>query len=209
MVKINTLLCLNNVFITGNEIGSTTTRSAVTVNEDPNQTDNLEKRSTSTILKITDMNIGTILERRIQTNWQFMLIITCVLIVLATTYLGKCVHRHLKSRAHQVSNTDTAAPNTTINESNQIEYFYEDMQNAEYEEPERYRTVVCDDNSENGINTFQEKMESVSIMNITSSLEPSTDEAFNGHHVSESIMYENQPKIEIRETGDLYLTPTI
>lgn len=57
-----------------------------------------------------------------------MLIITCVLIVLAASYLGSCVHRHCKSRAHQVSNTDTAAQNTSIIESHQIEYFYEEMQ---------------------------------------------------------------------------------
>lgn len=169
----------------------------------------MEDRSTLTILKITDTNIRTIIEHRIQTNWQFMLIITCVLIVLAATYLGRCVHRHCKSRAHQVSTTNTAAQNTSINESHQIEFFYEEMQNVEYEDPERYRTVACDDNSGNGINTSQEKMDSVSIIPILLSLEPSTDEALNGHHVSENTMYENQPKIEIRETGDLYLTPTM
>lgn len=83
------------------------------------------------------------------------------------------------------------------------------MQNEEYEDPERYRTVACDDNSGNGINTSQEKMDSVSIIPILLSLEPSTDEALNGHHVSESTMYENQLEIEIRETGDLYLSPTV
>lgn len=157
-----------NVFITGNVISSTVSRSAVTVTEVLNRTDHLEERSTSTILKITDTNIGTILEHRIQTNWQFMLIITCLLIFLATTYLGRCVHRHWKSRAHQVSNTNTTAPDTTINDSNQIEYFYEEMQNAIYEDPERYRTIAYDGNSRNGINTSQEKIDSVSITHIRS-----------------------------------------
>lgn len=201
---------LKTVFITGNEISSSIPRPSVTALRDLNRTDLLEERSTSTILKITDTNIRTIIEHRIQTNWQFMLIITCVLIVLAATYLGRCVNRHCKSRAHQVSNTFTAAQNTSINESHQIEYFYEEMQNVEYEDPEHYRTVACDDYSGNiAINTSQEKMDSVSIILIRSSLEPSTDEPFNGHHVSENTMYENQPKIEIRETDDLYLTPTM
>lgn len=138
-----------------------------------------------------------------------MLIITCVLIVLAATYLGRCIHGHCKSRSHQVSTTDIAAQNTSINESHQIEYLYEEMQNVEYEDPERYRTVACDDNSVNGFNTSQEKMDSVSIIPIMSSLEPSTDEELNRHHINENTMYENQSKIEIRETVDLYLTPTM
>lgn len=196
---------LKTVFITGNEIRSSIPRSSVTGLKDLHRTDLLEERSTSTILKIPDTNIRTIIEHRIQTNWQFMLIITCVLIVLAATYLGRCVHRHCKSNAQQVGNTNTAAQNTSINESHQIEY-YEEMHNVEYEDPERYRTVACDDNSENGINTSQAKMDSVSIIPILLSLEPSTDVALNGNHVSENAMY---LKIEIKETGDLYLSPTL
>lgn len=192
-----------NVFITGNVISSTVPHSAVTVTEVLNRTDHLEERSTSTILKITDTNIGTILEHRIQTNWQFMLIITCVIIILTTSYLGRCVYRQWKSRTHQ-GNTNTAALNMAINENPQIQYFYDEIQNVEYEDPERYRTLACDDNSGNGKNTSQVKMYSVSIR---SSLEPSTDEPLNGNHVSENRMYENLPKIEIRECNDLYLTP--
>lgn len=203
------MLFIKIVFITGNEISSSIPRSFVPALKDLNRTEFLEERSTSTIFEITDTNIRTIIEHRIQTNWQFMLIITCVLIVIAATYLGRCVHRHCKFNAQQVGNTNTAAQNTSINESHQIEYFYEEMQNVEYEDPERYRTVACDDNSGNGINNSQEKMDSVSIIPIMSSLEPSTDEALNGHHVSENTMYENQPKIEIRETGDLYLSPIV
>lgn len=84
------------------------------------------------------------------------------------------------------------------------------IQNVEYEDPERYRTIACDGNSGNGINTSQKKMDYVSILPITSSLESSTDEPLiNGHHVSENTMYENQLQIEIRESRELYLTPTI
>lgn len=203
------MLFIKTVFIVGNELSSSIPRSTVTALKDLNRTDLLEERSTLTILKITDTNIRTIIEHRIQTNWQFMLIITCVLIVLAATYLGRCVHRHCKFNAQQVGNTNTAAQITSLNESHQIEYFYEEMQNVEYEDPERYRTVACDDNSVNGINTSQEKMDSVSIIPIMSSLEPSTDEALKRQHVSENTTYENQPKIEIRDTGDLYLSPTV
>lgn len=199
---------LKTLLITGDEISSSIPRSSVTALKGLNRTDLLEERSTPTILKITDTHIRTIIEHRIQTNWQFMLIITCVLIVLAATYLGRCVHRHCKSNAQQVGNTNTAAQNISMNESHQIEY-HEEMQNVEYEDTERYRTVACDDNSGNGINTSQEKMDSVSIIPILLSLESSTDEALNRHHVSENTMYERQLKIDIRETGDLYLSPTV
>lgn len=60
---------LKTVFITGNEIRSSIPRSSVTVLKDLNRTDLLEERSTPTILKITDTNIRTIIEHRIQTNW--------------------------------------------------------------------------------------------------------------------------------------------
>lgn len=87
--------------------------------------------------------------------------------------------------------------------------FTNKCRNLEYEDPERYRTLACDDNSGNGINISKKKMDFVTIILIMSSLEPSTDEVLNGHHVSENTMYKNQPKIEIRETGDLCLTPTM
>lgn len=77
-----------------------------------------------------------------------------MLVALAIADIGQCVHLQRKSRIHQVRNTNTAAPNTTFNESHQIEYYYEEMQNAAYEGPERYRTVACDENSGNvDINT--------------------------------------------------------
>lgn len=199
------------VLIAGYNENSTVPLSAAISTNVLNRMDHLEVISTYTskIPEITDSNIGTILEHRIQTNWQFMLIMACVLIALTTIYLGRCVHRHWKSRAHQVRNINTTAPNRGINESHQIEYIYEEMQNVEYEDPERYRTVACDDNSGNVINTSQEKMDSVSVIPIMSSLEPSTDETLNGHNISENTMYENQPKIDMRETGDLYLSPTV
>lgn len=201
------------VLIAGYKENSTVPLPAVISTNVINRMNYLEVISTRTskIPEITESNIGTILEHRIQTNWQFMLIMACVLIALTTSYLGRCVHRHWKSRAHQVSNINTTGPNRGINESHQIEYIYEEMQNVEYEDPDRYRTIALYDNSGNVINTSQEKMDSVSIIPIRSSLESSTDETPTDIvcHVSEITMYENQPGIEIRESGDMYLTPTM
>lgn len=145
-----------------------------------NLMDNLEEISTKIVPEITDTNTDNILEHRIQTNWQFMVIITCVLIALVILYLGRCVHRQWTSRVHQVSNTNTEVPNTAVNESHQIKFFYDEIQNVEYEDPLRYRTVECDDNNENSMTTSREKIDSVSIIPIRSSLEPSTDEALPG-----------------------------
>lgn len=201
------------VLIAGYKENSTVPLPAVISTNVINRMNYLEVISTRTskIPEITESNIGTILEHRIQTNWHFMLIMACVLIALTTTYLGRCVHRHWKSRAHQVSNINTTGPNRGINESHQIEYIYEEMQNVEYEDPDRYRTIALYDNSGNVINTSQEKMDSVSIIPIRSSLESSTDETPTDIvcHVSEITMYENQPGFEIRESGDMYLTPTM
>lgn len=197
-----------SIFITGDEISSTVSHSAVTVIKVLNCTNHLEERRSSSIPE-TVTNIENILEHRIQTNWQFMVIITCVLIALTIGYLGRCVHRQWKSRVPQVSNRNTAAQNTAFDENHQIEIFYDEIQNTDYEDPGRYRTVEFDNNSGNVINTSQEKMDSVSIIPVKSSLEPSTDQAFNGKYESETFIYENQPELEKREIDDLYLTPTM
>lgn len=201
------------VLFAGYDENPTVPLSVVISTNDLNRSDHLEVISTYTskIQDMTDTNIGTILEHRIQTNWQFMLIITGVLIALSVAYLGRCVHRHWKTRIHQVSNTNTAAPNTAVNENHQILYFYEEIQNVEYEEPDRYRTVAFDDNSGNIINTSQEKIDSLSIIPIRSLLESSIDGPRINvvHHVSENTMYENQPGVKIRESDDMYLSPTM
>lgn len=109
----------------------------------------LIKESTPTIQDITEPNFGENwnqgLENRIQTNWQLMLIILGVLLVLTFTYLGKCVHRHCTSRNFKVSNTKTAGPDMTLDQINQIETFYERVQDIEYDEPERYLAAANDD----------------------------------------------------------------
>lgn len=59
-------------------------------------------------------------------------------------------------------------------------FFYDEIQNADYEDPRRYRTVAFDNDSGNVITTSQEKMDSASVIPIRSSLEPSTDQSFKG-----------------------------
>lgn len=194
---VNAFSKKKTIFITDDNESNTVSGATVTITKVIDRA--VEKRSTSTIPEITERNIETILEHRIQTNWQFMVILTCMLIALALAYIWQCVHRHWKSRSHQVSNTNTAVPNTSIHEGHQIEFFYEEMQNADYEDPEHYRTVACDDNSGDvDINTSQEKMESVSI--IPNSISLST---------GENVMYENQPEIDKGDINPLYLTPTM
>lgn len=124
----------------------------------------LIKESTPTIQDITEPNFGENLnqglEHRIQTNWQLMLIILGVLLVLTFTYLGKCVHRQCTSRNFKVSNTKTAGPDMTLDQINQIETFYERVQDIEYDEPERYLAAANDDIHGRG-----------TIQNLDSSLE--------------------------------------
>lgn len=99
----------------------------------------------------------------------------------------------------QVSNTNTSASSTTVNGSHQILYFYEEIQNVEYEEPDRFRTVACINNSGKvDINTYQEKMDPVSIIPNSTSLS-----------TGENLIYENQPETDKRDINALYLTPTM
>lgn len=160
-----------------------------------NSKHHFEGRSTLTISKFTKPNIDGNLENRIQTIWQFVLIMLAVFSGLAFIYLGKCVHRQWTSRSLQISNTNTSAPESALNVSNQIECLYEQIQNIEYEDPERYLPALHDDSRVDGMNVSQEKMIFVSI----SSLEPPNEE---------DVMYENQPNSGIREIDDPYLTPT-
>lgn len=124
---------------------------------------------------------------------------------LAFIYLGKCVHRQWTSRSLQVGNTNTSAPESALNGSNQIECLYEQIQNIEYEDPERYLPALHDDSRGDGMNISQEKMIFVSI----SSLKPPNEEALCEEHKSEYVMYENQPNSGIRKIDDPYLTPIL
>lgn len=161
-------------------------------------TQRLKGKGTSMVTKIPETNVGGKLENRIQTIWQFMLIILAVLSVLLFTYLGKCLHRQWTPRAVQVSNTRTSSQDIALDVSNRIEY--EQIQNVEYEDPERYLMVVNDDSTGGGINDRQEKIDSRSIR-------PSNEKAQNEEHKCESVMYENQSNEGVREADDLYLTP--
>lgn len=171
----------------------------------------LIKESTPTIQDITEPNVGENLnqglENRIQTNWQLMLIILGVLLVLTFTYLGKCVHRHCTSRNFKVSNTTTAGPDVTLDQINQIETFYERVQDIEYDEPERYLAAANDDIHGRGtiqnLDSSLEKKEPV--VNVV--VEQTQNTALNAKNVIEKIEYANQQASE--ETNDLYITPCL
>lgn len=66
---------------------------------------------------------------------------------------------------------------------NEIECFYEQIQNIEYEDPERYLTASQDDGHRDGINNSQEKMDEVSIKSIEPSAAPSNDEPLISENV--------------------------
>lgn len=125
--------------------------------------------------------------------------------MLAFTYIGKCLHQQWASRSLQVSNANTSAPESALNMQNEIECFYEQIQNIEYEDPERYLTAAQDDSHRDGINSSEEKMEEVSIKSIEPSIAPSNDEPL----ISENVFYENQSNNGVRETDGLYLSPII
>lgn len=88
---------------------------------------------------------------------------------------------------------------------NEIECFYEQIQNIEYEEPEHYLTAAQDDSHRDGINSSQEKMDDVSFKSIGPSIAPSNDEPL----INENVFYENQSKNGVRETDGLYLSPIV
>lgn len=94
-------------------------------------------------------------ENQIKSMWKMILIILVVLIALASFYLGRCVHRQLTSKCLQIKHTST--PSTTLNETNQIESYYERVQDVEYSSSQRYLSAVCDtDNPEADNLHFQE-----------------------------------------------------
>lgn len=170
----------------------------------------LIKESTPTVQDITKPNLGENLnqglENRIQTNWQLMLIILVVLLVLTFTYLGKCVHRHWTSRNFNVSNTNTAAPDVILNQISPIETFYERVQDIEYDEPERYLTAANDDIRGRGtIQNPDSSLEKTETMFINIVVDQTQDTTLTAKNVIEQNEYENQPATE--ETDDPYITP--
>lgn len=198
----------NEVFISGHEEISTVSNVFVSSFEKiVFSTNHLGGSRTLTNPKIIETNNGGNLENRIQTIWQFILIILAVLSLLAFTYIGKCFHRQWTSRSLQLGNTNTSAPELALNTRNEIECLYEQIQNIEYEEPERYLTAVQDDIHIDGINNSQEKIDAVSIESIEPSIEQSNNDPLNRESKTENVMYENQPNTGIQKNDGLYLTP--
>lgn len=101
--------------------------------------------------------------------------ILAVLVFLAVVYLGKCVRRQFTSRTPQGSHTNTATPNIMLNENHQIEGCYEQIQDAEHEDPGRYLTPANESGTVGPCpnqETIEEKIELVSIAMMTG---PSND----------------------------------
>lgn len=170
-----------------------------------NQSYDFESKSTSTVLDFNEAKDEDSLKNSIKTIWQLMLMILAVLVFLALVYLGKCVRRQFTSRTHQMSHTNTATPNVMLNENNQIEGCYEQIQDAEHEDSGRYLTPAC---NESGTvdpcpnqETIGEKIELVSIAMIPG---PSNDNVQKKEKASDRIdMYKNT----VNEYDDMYISP--
>lgn len=147
-------------------------------------------------------NFNPGLENRIQTNWQLMLIILAVLIILTSTYVGKCVYRHWTSRNVRVTNINTAEPDITLRENDQIMSHYEQVQDAEYNETVRYLTAASDDMHDDGDFSYQNAIpEKTNAVSNNIMVEQTQDKSLSG----QNFTFENQP--DKKETNDLYITP--
>lgn len=160
---------------------------------------------------MTEVNIKSNLENRIQTMWQLMLMILAVLLMFALIYLGKCLHRQWTNRTVHLSNTNTTGPGLASNESRQIELYYEQIQDVENDDRKLYLTAVCNESHGTLISSNQDtssgKIDSVSNRSIRSNLELSSDEELNSENVREIVRFDNQQGNAVRERSDLYITP--
>lgn len=158
----------------------------------------------STLKDITETKADVDIHKNYE-NRQLMLIILAVLILLTSSYLGRCVYRQWSSRTIRASNTDTAKPNTTMSEIIQIGSHYDQVQDRDNDDQERYLTTAPDDNDGNGNISNISYQDASSVKNDTASIravvEATQDKAQNGENTRE--MYKNQPE----ETINLYITP--
>lgn len=94
----------------------------------------------------------------------------------------------------------------TLDQINQIETFYERVQDIEYDEPERYHAAANDDIHGRGtIQNLDFSLEKKEPMFINVVVEQNQDTALNAKNVIEKNEYGNQQASE--ETNDLYITP--
>lgn len=193
------------MFITDEEKGFTVPHLTLTsFSKYISQSYDFESRSTSIVLDINETKDEDGLKNSIKTIWQLMLMILAVLVFLALVYLGKCVRRQFTSRTHQVSHTNTATQNVMLNENNQIEGCYEQIQDAEHEDSGRYLTPACNENSTVGScpnqKTIEEKIDLVSIAMMPG---PSNDNVQKKENASDKNMYKNT----VKEFDDMYISP--
>lgn len=140
--------------------------------------------------------------------WRLIIITLGMFILVATIYLGKCVHRHWTSRSLHISNTNSIAPNAIQNECNPIDC-YEQIHHVEHEDPQRYLGATCCDGRGISTNNSSEKMDSGAIVPFVELSLPSTVEAQNIESAIENVLFQNQYYSEAREIDDLYLTPSV
>lgn len=194
--------------ITDEETGFTVPHVTLTsFNKNVNQSHGHESRSTSTVLDINEIQDEDSLKNSIKTIWQLMLMILAVLVFLALVYLGKCVRRQFTSRTHQVGLTNTATPNVMLNENNQIEGWYEQIQDAEHEDSGRYLTPACNESGTLGPHPNQETIkEQIELVSIALMPGPSNDNVQKGEKASDkNDIYENT----VKEYDDLYISPCV
>lgn len=151
-------------------------------------------KSTSTEIDVT--RGGDNLENRINIIWQLMLVILAVILVLAFSYIGKCVHRQWLS----VRNVTTH--DLSLNENKQIESNYERVEDVD---SQCYLTAAYVDIRVAGNATNQE----ISDPSIAVSLEPSNDMLQHRENASNYNVHENSSEKGVKEFDDLYIIPCL
>lgn len=135
-----------------------------------------------------------------------MLIMLAILVIFAFAYVVKCVRRQWISRTRPVSPTNTATLNEILNESHQTRYFYDQIEDVERNDSERYLTPACDDLYIKGNcpdRRAREEKKNLESTTVTSG--PLNDEIpYEGKVSEENDMYENNL---VKDHDGLYITP--
>lgn len=192
-----------------NKETTVTSLTLLSYNQQSNHTSKAKEEVTSTVQEnhktYGGENLNQGLENRIQTNWQLMIIILAVLIVLTSVYLGKCVQRYWISRTHRVRISNTT-PTIPLGEIHQTENSYNRVQNRDYEEPKRYQTTAGDAIGQNSDTLNHENStEYMEAVSCSSENEPRSKMLLNWINTNKKDQYEN--KSDTEELNDLYITP--
>lgn len=161
-----------------------------------NQTAQFQVKSTSTEIDVTRR--GDHFEKRINIIWQLMLVILAVILVLAFSYLGKCVHRQW------VSVRNVTTHDISLNENKQTESNYERVVDVD---SQCYLTAAYVDVREfEAGNTTNKDIPDGSVV---VSLDPSNDVLQYRETPSNNDMHENSSERGAKEFDNLYITPCL